>query len=71
MKKNKLTEAKSKNEIELKKDVITAKQQLNKTRLEIQSGKTRNIRLTRILRKDIAQLETILRQKEIQGRKSI
>lgn len=63
MKKNNLQEARSKNPEELKKDLAQAKKQLAKTRLEIISGKAKNARGAKILRKDIAQLETLLREK--------
>ncbi len=65
MKKNKLTEARNRNLAELNKDIKEAKQQLGKLRLEIITGKVRNARAVKNLRKDISQLETFAREKEI------
>ncbi len=64
MKKNNLKEARSKKPEELKSDLAQAKKQLAKTKLEIVSGKTKNARAGKVLRKDIAQLETLLREKQ-------
>lgn len=65
MKKSRLAEARNKEITELKKQLTEIQQQLTKLRLEIASGKTKNTRATKNLRKDIAQLETIIREKSV------
>ncbi len=63
MKRNQLKEARSRKIEELKKDLDEAKRNLAKTKLELLSGKNKNMRAVSLLRKDIAQLLTILNEK--------
>lgn len=63
MKKNKLVETREKDLGELKKELLGAKKQLARLRLEKASGKLKNTRAGRNLKKDIAQLLTIIKEK--------
>ncbi len=63
MKRNQLKEVRSKNTEELKKDLDEAKRNLAKTKLELLSGKNKNMRAGSLLRKNIAQISTILNEK--------
>lgn len=65
MKKNELSQAKSETLQELRKKLKEKKQELAKVRLEISTGKIKNKRASKNLRKDIAQLLTLIREKEI------
>jgi ribosomal protein L29 len=64
MKKSKIIEARSKEITELKKQLMETQQQLVKLRLEIASGKIKNTKASKSLRKDIAQLLTLIKEKE-------
>lgn len=61
---NKLAETRSKDLPELKKDLLEEKRQLLRLRLEIASGKIKNIKAVKVKRRDIAQLLTIIKEKE-------
>lgn len=63
MKKKQLKEIKNKTVEELEKLVMETETQLAKLKLEILSGKNKNKRLGKSLRKDIAQMKTIINQK--------
>lgn len=62
MKKSKLKEARTKDILELKKDLNQVQEQLAKTRLELLSGKIKNVRAVKNLRRDIAQLNTLIKK---------
>lgn len=64
MKKKQLKEIKNKTAEELEKLVAETKTQLNKLKIEVLSGKNKNKRMGRSLRKEIAQLLTIINQKK-------
>lgn len=64
MKKKQLKEIKNKTAQDLEKLVAETKTQLIKLKLEVLSGKNKNKRLGRSLRKEIAQLLTIINQKK-------
>lgn len=64
MKKKQLKENKNKTAEELGKLVIELKSQLEKLMMEILAGKNKNLRALRSLRKDIAQILTIINQKK-------
>jgi len=63
MRRNELNKAKNNNLAELNKQLIEAKKQMAKTQLEMASGKVKNSCVLRSLRKDIAQLSTIITKK--------
>lgn len=63
MKKKQLKEIKNKTAEELEKLVKETKAQLSKLKLEALSGKNKNKRLGKSLRKEIAQVLTIINQK--------
>lgn len=63
MKKKQLKEIKNKTAQDLEKLVMETKIQLNKLKIEALSGKNKNKRMGRNLRKDIAQILTIINQK--------
>lgn len=63
MKKNKLAEIRTKSLPELQKEQDLLTKKLIKTGLEIVSGKTKNLRSGKNLRKDMAQIQTIMEEK--------
>lgn len=63
MKKKQLGEIKNKTAEELEKLILEAGFQLNKLKLDLLSGKNKNKRAGKGLRKDIAQMKTIINQK--------
>ena len=63
MKKKQLKEMAQKTAEELEKEVGKVKIELNKLRLEVLSGKNKNKRLGKNLRKDLAQIKTIINEK--------
>lgn len=65
MKKSKLAEERSKELVELKKELSQMQQQLARLRLEVVSGKIKNRRAGKSLKKDIAQLLTLIKEKEV------
>lgn len=60
MKKDKLTKAGTREITELESEIVKLKKQLAASRLEIKAGKTNNTSLVKNLKKDLAQLLTIL-----------
>ena len=64
MKKKQLKEIKNKTAQDLEKLVAETKTQLNKLKIEALNGKNKNKRMGRSLRKEIAQLLTIINQKK-------
>lgn len=64
MKKNELSQMRDKELKELRKELKEKKQELAKVRLEVSTGKIKNTRAGKNLRKDIAQILTIIRDKE-------
>jgi ribosomal protein L29 len=69
MKKNKLAEFKAKGAGEIKAELAKIKEQLVKFRLDLSTGKVKNVRLGRQLRRDLAQAQTIARAKELEEKK--
>ena len=67
MKKKQLKEIKNKTVEELEKLVTETKTQLTKLKFEILSGKNKNKRLGKSLRKEIAQILTIINQASLRG----
>lgn len=63
MKKKQLKEMAQKTAVELDKSITELKNRLEKLKLEILSGKNKNKRAGRSLRKEIAQMKTFLSQK--------
>ena len=70
MKRNKLREARGKNLSELSEDLTEVKEKLLKTKLEILTGKLKNTRSLKNLRREKAQIETLLKEKTDQGEKA-
>lgn len=64
MKKKQLKEIKNKTVAELEKLVLETSTQLSKSRFELLSGKNKNKRLLKSLRRDMAQIKTIVNQKK-------
>ena len=67
MKKKQLKEIKNKTVEELEKLVTETKTQLTKLKFEILSAKNKNKRLGKSLRKEIAQILTIINQASLRG----
>lgn len=65
MKKNERTSLKSKTAIELKKEVVTKKADLAKFTAKMFAGGEKNLKKGRNLKKEIAQILTAVREKEI------
>lgn len=64
MKKDKKQEARGKKLTELNKDLTEAKEKLMRIKLEILTGKIKNTRAAKNLRREIAQRETLIKAKE-------
>ncbi len=64
MKKNKLAEMRNKNVADLEKELSEIRFEITKSHLEAKLGKVKNIRALFHKRRDIAQLETIIMEKE-------
>ncbi|MBI4999699.1 50S ribosomal protein L29 [Candidatus Gottesmanbacteria bacterium] len=64
MKKDELSQTRNKTLQELRKELKEKKQELTKIRLEVSTGKIKNMKAGKSLRRDIAQLSTIIRDKE-------
>ena len=60
MKKDKLAKEKTRDIAELESEIVKLKKQLAANKLEIKAGKTNNTSLAKNLKKDLAQLLTIL-----------
>lgn len=60
MKKKQLKEIKNKTARELEKLVMETEIRLNKSRFDLLSGKNKNKRLGKSLRRDIAQIKTLI-----------
>lgn len=63
MKKRELQELRAKDFEELKGLFSKKRQELSKTILELRSGKLKNLHTGRTLRRDIAQIATLVREK--------
>ena len=63
MKKKQLKENKNKTVEELEKLVVEQRKQFDKSRFEFFNGKNKNTRALKSLRKDIAQVKTIINEK--------
>ena len=61
---NKLAELKSKDLAELNKDLAEVRKQLARFRLEVATGKIKNKRAGKAQRRNIAQILTIIKEKE-------
>lgn len=64
MKKNELSQKRNKELEELRKELKEKRQELVKVRLEVSTGKIKNKRASKNLKKDIAQLLTLIKEKE-------
>ena len=71
MKKKQLKEIKNKTVEELEKLVMETETQLSKLKLEALNGKNKNKRLGKSLRKEIAQVKTIISARKNDDRKFI
>lgn len=65
MKKKDLVSLRSKEGGELKKLVFEKKLSANKIKIEIASGKEKNLRTYKNLRREVAQIMTIIKEKQI------
>lgn len=65
MKKKQLNELREKKNTDLEKQLKEMEEQLLKTKSEVLSGKVKNKRITKDLRKNIAQIKTILKEKNV------
>lgn len=65
MKKNQLRELKAKDLKELIKMLKEERDELAKILLDLNSNKLRNVSLKKIVRKNIAQIQTLIREKEL------
>lgn len=65
MKKKELQEKRNKPLQDLIKEINQKEKDLAKIRLELVSGSIKNVHTVRALRRDIAQLKTVVREKEI------
>lgn len=63
MKTKTFAEYTQKTPIELQKEVVVKKKELVKTALEYRKGTVKNVRTMRNLRRDIAQLKTLINEK--------
>ena len=59
----KITELRPKNKKELAKMLINSKERLRTLKFDLASGKVKNVRAIRELKKDIARILTILKEK--------
>lgn len=65
MKKREFTELKSKEVVELLKSVKAKKAELAKLNPKIKSGEEKNLKKAANIRRDVAQILTLIREKEI------
>ncbi|GAG08526.1 unnamed protein product [marine sediment metagenome] len=65
MKKKDLQQQRNKTAEELKKEVDVKTQELSKIRIQALSGKPKNVKAAKNTKRDIAQLLTIIREKQI------
>lgn len=65
MKKSEIKVLREKNIEDLKKLFSVKKKEINKVMIEVSSGTEKNLKKIRFLRRDIAQILTIIRQKDI------
>lgn len=70
MKRNKLQEERQKKLSELSKDLMEIKERLLRAKLEILTGKLKNTRSLKNLRREKAQIETLIAEKNDQGEKA-
>ncbi len=59
----KITELRTKNKKELTKMLIDSKERLRTLKFDLASGKVKNVRVIRELKKDIARILTMLKEK--------
>lgn len=64
MKKRELKDLQTKEVAELQKLLLEKKAEIGKLKLEMTTGKHKNVRVVKNARRDSAQIATILRQKE-------
>ena len=64
-----INEFKQKSEKELKKLLLDSRERLRQLRFNLASGKVKNVREIRKLKKDIARMLTILNKKSKDGKK--
>jgi len=67
MKKNKLKEIRLKTEEELKKEAEQIVQEITRLRLEIAASKIKNVKAVKNLKKDLAQIKTIIKEKGLKN----
>jgi ribosomal protein L29 len=67
MKRKEFNELKGKTEKDLLKLSIAKKLEAKKAKLSIISGKEKNLKVYRNVRREIAQIETVIREKKILG----
>ncbi|HET7099267.1 MAG TPA: 50S ribosomal protein L29 [Patescibacteria group bacterium] len=65
MKKKELTDIKSKSVKDLNKMVYTKKLEISKSGMQAVTGKQKNLKESKNLRRDVAQLLTIIKEKQI------
>jgi large subunit ribosomal protein L29 len=65
MKRKELKDVKIKDISEIIKSIVTKKEELLKIQLKVKIGGEKNLKKAKNLRKDIAQLKTVLHEKEI------
>jgi large subunit ribosomal protein L29 len=65
MKKNELTKLRNKKETELAKLINEKKLALAKTKAELGTGSEKNLKKVKNLKRDVAQMKTLLKEKEI------
>lgn len=67
MKKRELQNFKAKAEKEISDAIAKSGRELVESRLKIVSGETKNIKMAKNMRREIAQLKTVLREKTLGG----
>ena len=71
MKKKDLSEARAKDTKEIAKLIEDKKLKLDKVRVEISAGEEKNVKAVANLKREIAQLMTVLKEKEIMEKETI
>jgi len=65
MKKKEFTDLRKKEPKDLGKLVVSKRLEARKAKLSLMAGKEKNLKIYRNIRRDIAQIETVIREKQI------
>lgn len=65
MKKNDLNNMRKKKKEDIEKTLVKKLEELEKTKMDMSLGQESNLKKVKMLKKDVAQLKTLIREKEI------